>query len=306
MNSKLAALISYAMSHLETSISKNKFEQIPYEVYEITESNTVIDCGGKEFNNGKLTEIRIKSSLDKKVENVTIRNCKLKGSIRIYGLGLNGEAEAVKKSSFNINHTENAQKAAPTKILIENVEIEGVQRIPLYIAPGTTFVTVKNCNFTGTSASTVVYLDAESAYNTIANCKFNVTHNHKLREVIAIDGSAGNRILNNTFENIVAGGIYLYRNCGEGGTIRHQPPEKNLIQENTFNLSKLNWYSYGIWLGSRSGMRPYCFKDEKYNFGSSKDCGDFADYNSIIENKFINPKRSIRNDGKSNTLLYND
>lgn len=295
---KLAALISYSASHIKTTLTKSPYKELPYDVYEITQSDVVIDCNGDYFNEGKLTEIRIHT----RVENITIQNCKLKGSIRIYGLGLNGESEEVRKSSLNINHTQNAQSFAPRNIQISNVTFESVQRIPLYISPGVTYVNVENCRFNGTCASTVVYLDAESGYNTIKNCKFNVNQNRKVREVIAIDGSANNQILNNTFENVTGGGIYLYRNCGDGGTIRHQPPQNNLIQNNTFDLKKLNWFSYGIWIGSRSGMRPYCYSDEKYNFGSSKNSGDFAEYNTLINNVFIGSNRKIRDDGKNNKI----
>jgi hypothetical protein len=95
------------------------------------------------------------------------------------------------------------------------------------------------------------------------------------------------------------GGIYLYRNCGEGGTVRHQPPQNNFIAGNTID----NTGGYGIWLGSRNGGRFYCNDDKGFPFGSSQDDGDFADNNTIRGNIFTNSARTIRDDGKTNSLV---
>jgi parallel beta-helix repeat protein len=275
--------------------------KIPYEIYKVNKSGTVIDCKGKEFNDGKVTEIRISSS----IKDVTIKNCKLKGSIRVYGLGLNGEAEKVKESSHKEGHTERAQKVAPSNVLISNLTVEGVQRVPIYLAPGVTKVTIENTNFIGKSDSTVIYLDAESSHNTIRKNTFNVENNKfKYREVIAVDGSAHNTITGNKFEKVFNGGIYLYRNCGEGGTVRHQSPQYNIIEKNQFNLSKMGPGEYGIWLGSRNGGKNYCSADNGFNFGSSIDNRDFADNNIVRDNKFSgsDPKVFIKNSGKNNVI----
>lgn len=275
----------------------------PFDVHKITKSGTVIDCKGKEFNNGKNTEIRVSSS----IKDVTIKNCNLNGSIRVFGLGMNGEDEKVKESSHKEEHTERVQAAAPSNVLISNMTIKGVDRIPVYLAPGVTRTTIENSRFIGTTDSTVIYLDAESSYNVIDNNIFNVEgaftlRQFRIREVIAVDGSAHNKISNNKFEKAVGGGVYLYRNCGEGGTVRHQPPQFNLIEDNTFNLSGLHVNNYGIWLGSRNGNRLYCNDDSGYKFGSSIDDRDFADHNVVNNNKFFGSDRTVKNDGKNNLV----
>ena len=266
-------------------------------------SGRTIDLQGQWFNEGKLSELIIRSSRQQggwsRPQNITIRNGKLRGSIRIMGLGRNGEAEGVRASSLQKGHTERAQSAAPTNIKIENMLIEADCRIPLYIAPGVTDVTVRNCTFTGRSVSTVVYLCAESAGNTIEGNTFATKAG---REVIAVDGSARNKILGNSFEQLPFGGIYLYRNCGEGGTVRHQTPRENVIKGNTFH-SGPRWGSYGIWLGSRGGWSPYCGQDSGHPFGSSADNGDFADDNTVIGNIFSDQAvRTIRNNGQRNRI----
>jgi len=277
------------------------------EKYEITgrsHNGSVIDLQGCCFNDGKLTEIVIRSVRTPEgwevPENLTIRNGRLRGGIRIMGLGANGESPLVRESSRRLGHTVRAQAAAPRGIVLENLQIEAVHRIPLYLGPGVTGVKVRNCVFTGSSASVALYLDAESARNTIENCTFDVRAG---REVLAVDGSADNTIVGNRFERVAYGGIYLYRNCGEGGTIRHQTPRENRIERNYFNLSALRPASYGVWLGSRQGRRSYCEEDAGYDFGSSIDNRDFADDNTLADNLFEpSSSQAIRDDGGRNHI----
>lgn len=268
------------------------------------ESGRVIDLQGGWMNEGKLTELVIRSQETEKgwdvPEKITVRNGKLRGSIRIFGLGVNGEAPKVRESSHREGHTARAQAAAPRGILLENIQIEADHRIPLYLGPGVTGVTIRNCTFTGWSASTTVYLDAESGGNRIENCTFNVRAG---REVMAVDGSATNTIVDNRFLRADYGGIYLYRNCGEGGTVRHQTPQGNVIENNFFDLKDLRPGSYGIWLGSRQGRRSYCEDDAGYPFGSSVDNRDFADHNTLLGNVFRPVSdRAIRDDGSDNRI----
>lgn len=278
----------------------------PYETFVIegpAASGQVIDLQGEWLNEGKPTELLIRSTPGKdgwsRPRNITIRNGKLRGSIRIMGLGRNGEAEAVRASSIREGHTPRAQAAAPTLITIENLFIDADYRIPIYVAPGVTKVTVRNCTFSGRSVSTAVYLCAESASNTIEGNTFETKVG---REVIAVDGSANNRISGNTFKHSPFGGVYLYRNCGEGGTVRHQTPRSNLIENNTFQDCP-RWGSYTIWLGSRGGWSSYCWQDSGHPYGSSADNRDFADGNTVRGNVFsAGCTRTVRNDGEGNRI----
>ena len=268
------------------------------------ESGRIIDLKGGWLNEGKLTELIIHSKETEQgwdvPEKITIRNGRIRGSIRIFGQGVNGEAPKVRESSHREGHTARAQAAAPRGIVFEDLQIEADHRIPLYLGPGVTGVTVKNCTFTGWSASTTVYLDAESGGNRIEGCTFEVKSG---REVMAIDGSATNTITGNRFLETSFGGIYLYRNCGEGGTVRHQTPQGNLIANNLFELKDLKPGSYGIWLGSRQGRRRYCEEDAGYPFGSSVDNRDFADHNTVRGNVFQPAgDRAIRDDGAGNRV----
>ncbi len=275
-------------------------------------SNLTLDCNGSRIQSGQAQSLLIRSRRVIKgpwsvPRNITIKNCTFIGGVRVYGLGLNGEAKAVLASSHSANHTQYAQANAPADIRFEHVVFQGAGAIPLYISPGTTHVTVAQSKFTGVSNSTAVYMDAESGHNQITNSRF---HTQTARELIAIDGSANNRIDNNYFSSLSKGGIFVYRNCGEGGTVRHQKPEHNLIEGNTFYYKKYAGYTPALWFGARDGItgwRSYCSADKGYPFGSSADNGDFADNNIAQLNVFIarDPKWLIRDYGNGNQTSNN-
>lgn len=273
------------------------------ETIVLSASHRTIDLGGGWLNSGKPTELLIRSekfpSGWQRPEGIVVRNARIRGSVRIMGLGRNGEAPLVKESSHREGHTARTQAAAPAGILISGVEIEAVRPIPLYLGPGVTKVTVENSSFTGWSCSVGIYLDAETADNVIRNNTFSLRTG---REIIAVDGSADNHIEGNRFERFPFGGIYLYRNCGEGGTVRHQTPRGNVIACNHFAGTPCSLKSYGVWLGSRNGHRSYCHLDDGYPFGSSLDNGDFADDNHLTGNRFRYPIRTIRDDGRDNRI----
>ena len=259
--------------------------KVSYETIKL-QRPTTIDCEGEAYNKGKVTELQILA------DNITIKRCKINGSIRTVGLGHNGEAPGVKASSIKAGHTERAQAAAPKNTVLYAVTITGHGRIPLYLGPGTTRLTMYDSTIKGRSDSVALYFDAESGFNIIRNNTFDIAG--ASREIIAVDGSANNQLLANTIKQASNSGIYLYRNCGEGGTVRHQAPQNNLIAGNTIN----NTSGYGIWLGSRNGGRLYCSDDAGLPFGSSKDDGDFADDNIVRGNN----AGKIRDDGARNQV----
>jgi hypothetical protein len=71
---------------------------------------------------------------------------------------------------------------------------------------------------------------------------------------------ARNRIEANRFALGGRGGVFLYRNCGEDGVIRHQTPSDNVITGNTFTGARWLWPN-AVVVGSREGRRRYCAAD---------------------------------------------
>lgn len=259
----------------------------------ITKSDVSVMC-----NRGILAGVTIKSPFIKsefnEIHNITIKKCELLGQLRILGHSRNGEDINNVNLSKNINHTEYSQRIAPHHITLESNVFNAKNTIAIYLAPGVNNVTVKNSTIRGTSVSTAIYLDAESGYNTISN---NAIYTVTERELIAIDGSANNTITGNKFSSLEHGGIYLYRNCGQNGAVRHQTPSFNIISGNQFyykNCTPLTC-APSIWVSSRNqGLVPilgYCGEDKgvfKTGKTSSTDNNDNAEGNKIFSNTFVN------------------
>ncbi|WP_395944935.1 right-handed parallel beta-helix repeat-containing protein [Brevundimonas sp.] len=210
-----------------------------------------------------------------------VRNCTVFGNVRIWGMGAGGSMRDLLASSRTAGHTIAAQNAAPLGTVLERVRFEGVGTIPLYVGPGVTRTTVTRSRFSGRSVSAAVYLDAESAGALIQDNDFTIRTG---REQIAVDGSGANRILGNRFALGGRGGVFLYRNCGEDGVIRHQTPSYNQITDNVF--AGAGWLRpRTVVVGAREGNRNYCGDDAGYPFGSSLDDGDGATGNLVTRNR---------------------
>ena len=258
-------------------------------------SGVEIDCGGGRIGRpgaeppfpNFTVEIRSRAPQGARKEwdrptDVAIRNCTIAGPVRVWGMAINGQGETLKLSSRSLGHTERAQAAAPSRITIDASTFEGSGAIPLYLGPGVTGFSLTNSRMLGRSGSVALYLDAESAENNITGNSFEIDTG---REVVAVDGSARNRITDNRFRITWRGGIFLYRNCGEGGTIRHQTPSFNTITGNRFEYG-LPLHLPAISVGAREGWRLYCGEDAGYPFGSSADNGDGATGN-VVENNVV-------------------
>ena len=287
-------------------------------------SGVTLDCRGATIGDGTDTDkIQVRSRKYKDVppndpryeqapwkwerpENVTIKYCQIIGSVRVWGIGMNGEAEEVRESSkreptTSMNHRNRLRDNAPKHTMFDHVTITGLGRNPFYLSPGVTYTTLMNSEIKGKSNKVGIYLDAESAYNTIkGNSIHVVTPEDEWGKVpgvtdrgwplIAIDGSTGNKILNNNFSSLNNGGIYLYRNCGEGGTIRHSTPSHNEIINNIFYYNKYTGSKPAVYLGSRDyGLKErlgHCNDDDGRPYGSSASEKDYAQHNVIMQNQF--------------------
>jgi len=275
----------------DVTLSKADVITVPIVFSRSVSSGVVFDCGGATLDG---TVAKARTVLVRSVQkddgswdvprDILIRNCTIKGDVRIQGLGSNGQGPEVKRSSFKPGHTQRAQAAAPANITFDNVTFVASGGIPLYAAPGVTGMVVRNSRFIGRSDGTAIYLDAESARNAILGNTFNTRTS--MREQIAVDGSAENRIEGNKFDNPVNGGVFLYRNCGEGGTIRQQKPQGNVIVGNTFQYSRSSDAKPAVWLGSRRGIsmfNSYCLTNMN-TILDSLDHRDGAQGNTVIGN----------------------
>lgn len=312
---------------LNCSLTLNKTDVLSKGIIFEGESSSkaVLDCRGAMIDgsiaNFSFVQIYVRSkklsSGDWSVpSNITIRNCKVKGRIQISGMSSNGEGELLKISSrLDDKHTERTKASAPHHITIENVQVESWGRVSLYFSPGVTNSVVRNSTFKGNLDSTAIYLDTESGKNLIQNNDFLGYSN--TREVIAIDGSSDNVVIGNYFSGLNNGGVFIYRNCGEGGTVRHQLPNRNKIINNIFYYNKLSddpsffketwkdiWNFFAevnkakgpppaIWVASRNGNRPYCDLDKGFPWGSSVDNNDNVKNTVILDNQIYKLRPTI-------------
>lgn len=274
-----------------STVISSKYVISKQVIFEGSNANgAVLDCKGSTITNAGdalIVRSRVVTTNGVRVyerpEGVTIKNCKIEGGVRVYGMAKNGEGEFLRESSRqDANHTKRAQSNAPKNIMMENLRIKSDNRIAFYVSPGVTYLTLKKSYITG-SAPLAVYLDAESGYNSFLNNSFDTAT--EKREVFAIDGSANNIIQGNKFSSLSNGGIYVYRNCGEGGTIRHQRPAGNTIADNIFYYKNYKGGNPSIYLGSRNGNRNYCSYDQGFAWGSSVNDGDYARNNIVTGNK---------------------
>jgi parallel beta-helix repeat protein len=249
------------------------------------------------------------------VENIIIRNGTIKGEIRLRPANASSLRDKYNRTP---EWTDRVRKASPRNIKIRNVIFEtGGSTHQLYVGMGSMRVSVESCKFRGVSTGPSLYLSPEGGEHEIRDCTFEAVLG-VLREVISIDGSAYNLITNNRFLRCKNGGIYIYRNCGEDGTIRHQEPRFNLIKNNFFDLSGMNIVRpglgplipeipHGVIIGSRQGNRRYCNLDAGFPYGSSIDDRDFARNNSVINNTFAGEwfSRHVLDNDKNNTIHGN-
>jgi hypothetical protein len=250
-------------------------------------SGMTLDCNGSSLHptfEAAAVEIYSTDNGDgtwSRPENITVKNCRITGRgaanvVRIWG-------RPAKSSSLSLGHTARMQAAAPKNVILKNLTITAAGGIPLYVYPGVTHVSLLNSEIKGTGESVSIYLDAESGHHTV---KDNYIHlDSSGREQLAIDGSAYNRIIHNRFSGLDTGGIYIYRNCGEDGEVRHQTPHHNQIINNVFYYNTYGGFNPSIWIASRNGNRGYCDDDKGYPFGSSASDLDYARYNVVAQNQ---------------------
>ncbi|MBJ3778385.1 right-handed parallel beta-helix repeat-containing protein [Acuticoccus mangrovi] len=256
-----------------------------------TASGTVIDCkANPRYRNG-FDGIDVFSTADPDHEgdwlrpsDVTIRNCEIRGSVQIWGMesrrskaGEERMQEASRKPDFTIA----MRRIAPTDIRFENCRFKLTRATGIYVDTGASFISVEGSTFVydadrlpKQSPTTVIYLNHETTSNRIVNNVFRIRNFRKngeaarRREIIAIDGSSDNVISGNYFLGIELGGIYLYRNCGERGIVRHSLPTNNKIYDNVF-IQPADGKGAAIVFGSRR-IRDYCDDDSTSMFGSGK------------------------------------
>jgi len=257
-------------------------------------TDVVVNCNGNVLLPLEHVAVTIRSkrvgSTFEVPHHVTVKNCEVRGRIKVVGID---DAHDASRTMGATAYTVYAQQNGPHHVVLDTLDFETDENDPMYFYPGVTYNTLRNSVFAGTRSTPTIYLDAESGHNVIENNQFlSVNTDH---QVIAIDGSAYNRIVGNYFAGLNRGGIYIYRNCGEippgetTGTVRVQEPRHNQIVNNVFYYKDYDGTLPAVWVGSRnhsSDGESFCGKDSGIPYGSGIDNHDLAYENVLAQNRF--------------------
>jgi hypothetical protein len=243
-------------------------------------------------------------------EDITVRNCTITGNVR---LEIPNTCPQTPCADTQPGFPEWIRARAPRRITFDHVTIDGSGKDRFYVGWGATETKLINSMITGEATGVPVYLGPHSTGAVIKNNQFHIKTKGNDRELIAIDGSDRNQITSNWFSGLDNGGIYLFRNCGEGGRIRHTNPSYNHIVNNVFYYVDYDGPRPSVYLGSRNGNPPgfelgdwgsYCNDDEGYPYGSSADDRDFATHNVVMQNEIV--KRSLTDMIRSTNWVNNE
>ncbi|MDY6948836.1 MAG: right-handed parallel beta-helix repeat-containing protein [Pseudomonadota bacterium] len=281
--------------------------------------------------------ISIAASGTDRPENITVRNCRITGDVRLeipdtcpnaryecQGIALCpqsvpvgsscesgrsecgrcGRCERVRSSCADTrpDFEEWIRARAPRRVTFDHVTIDGTGENRIYVGWGATETKLINSMIEGKASGVPIYLAPHSSGTLIKNNRIETLTEDNDREMISIDGSDHNRIIGNWFGGkLNHGGIFLFRNCGEKGSIRHTTPSHNQIINNAFRYVHYDGPNPAVFLGSRNGNPPgfeidipfigtvgsYCDDDAGYPYGSSADDRDFATHNVVMQNDII-------------------
>lgn len=231
----------------------------------ISASNVVFDCRGAhiETTAGSGVGIKVSAPATTPLAHVVVRNCFVKGflnNVRVTRTGF----KTLPLGSEYLN--------AFSDIVIENSRLYRSAGSGLFVDGYVTGVTVRVLEIAG-SGSVGVYLEAGSKDNVVEHSviydngfgdvvpegvavtsgSLTFRYHSTGREGIAIDGSRHNRIVGNIISGNAAGGVFLYKNCGEFATqkpgqwwTRPYGADDNLIEGNDISGEPT-----GVWIGSR-------------------------------------------------------
>jgi parallel beta-helix repeat protein len=238
---------------------------------EIVASGVTLDCRGATIRDvdgeaGAPIGILVTTPADVALHDVAIRNCRIEGF-------LNGVR--ITRAGFRSLAPGEEYADAPHDILVEASEIRASRGAGVFVDAYVTRVTLRDLLVQG-AGSSGIYLEAGSRDNAVLDNRVigngfgpayeSGQHVDFLgsvgvwvwstgREGISVDGSRGNRIVGNRLEGNAAGGIFLYKNCGE---YAHQQAESwwerrygadgNLVEGNVIANEPT-----GVWVGSRIG-----------------------------------------------------
>lgn len=289
---------------------------------DVVSSDVVLDCRGATIDgtgrNGVGIEVSTPDDVD--LTGVTIRNCNVTGfldGIRVTRIGFGSLAAG----------TQYDHQLSGTRIV--DTTVSGARGVGIYVDGYVTHTTLRHDMITG-NGSSGVYLEQGTRYDIVKDDQF-LSNGFREngpggtitsfdgqqfefwgigREGLSVDGSRDNVISSNLFEGNSAGGIFLYRNCGQYADQdpadwfpRYYGADDNTITRNTFEGG-----TEGVWVASRmaENVLPMDCSQTPYDSGplSQYDL-DEATGNSIRHNTFDDVTYGVRVEDDGNTVTAN-
>ncbi|MGH0036339.1 MAG: right-handed parallel beta-helix repeat-containing protein [Myxococcota bacterium] len=234
--------------------------------FDISTSDVTLDCRGALIRGDSSPGsrgIEIEAPEGSDLSNVTVRGCRVEGFLNSIRITREGFRDLEPGEEY-LNETRD--------IVIENSWLEDSRGVGLFVDGYVSDVTIRG-NVITRAGSAGIYLETGSRRNLVErNLLLDNGYRENGpdgqatslggvdfwfwgigREGIAVDGSYENTIRFNSFSGNSAGGIFLYKNCGEYPDRpvyfeRRTPSDDNLIAGNVFS-GGVN----GVWVGSRMG-----------------------------------------------------
>jgi parallel beta-helix repeat protein len=270
----------------------------------IVASGVTLDCQGARIVAAtRRYGVYIVAPTDVALSGITVRNCHIEGFLNSVHIEREGFRELPAGAEY---------ESAFSDIVIEDGSMRGSRGVGIFVDGYVTGVTLRRLHIEATG-SAGIYLETGSRDNVVEDNQI-VNNGYREngpegqffqvagltfwywgpgREGIAIDGSRGNLVRNNHFAGNSAGGIFLYKNCGEFPERdryfeRRYGAHANVIEGNTFVGE-----DSGVWIGSRMGENtlPMNCTDPQYAFGYAL---DHADDNTVRANVFQDVTYGVR------------
>lgn len=267
----------------------------------ITSSNTSLDCRGSTFIGSGAQKVGLMiDSRGEPLSDIVVKNCNFKNysgnAIRVAW----DEVDSRKGDDQNTIYSR-----SPVRVLLENITSTDSGGVGIFLDDYVSEITVKNSTIVR-SAGVGIYMEHSSRRITVIGSRFIANGFRWLksnREAIAIDSSADNIVENNFFRGNAAGGIFLYKNCGEhfssGKQVRRwQHSNHNSIRGNIFVDEKV-----GIWLASRQKKDLSNWDCADVPVKGKRFYADFANFNTVEGNRFCRTATPIMDEGLHNTIV---
>jgi parallel beta-helix repeat protein len=277
---------------------------------DIVASDVVFDCQGAHIaTTDRRYGILITAPTDVALSNITVRNCHIEGFLN----NIHIEREGFRDLAAGVEY-----EHAFSNIVIEDSTSLDSRGVGIFVDGYVTGVMLRRLRVEG-SGSAGIYLEAGSKDNVVEQNEI-VNNGYEEngpdgqffelagasfwfwgpgREGLAIDGSRNNRVVDNHFSGNSAGGIFLYKNCGE--FVNQRPArwferrygaDGNLIEGNTFAGEDT-----GVWIASRMGENtlPMDCSDPAYiDDPPQRVVLDYADDTVVRSNVFENVTYGVR------------